>query len=62
MGSDVAINRDANKQYFAAKNIPFAVGQQVWVNGVQFAVVGITPVGPQFPHGQLILQPVTAKV
>jgi hypothetical protein len=56
------INPNANAAYFAAKNIPFAVGQSVWVSGIEFNVVQIVPVSPATPSGQLILQPVTAKV
>jgi len=58
----MAIDPGANKAYHEAKNVKFAVGQSVWVNGIQFAVVQIVPVSPATPSGQLILQPVTAKV
>lgn len=59
---DMAIDTGANKAYHEAKNVIFAVGQSVWVSGIQFSVVQIVPVSPVTPSGQLILQPVTAKV
>jgi hypothetical protein len=62
VGSDVAIDPNANKAYHKAKDVYFAVGQQVWISGIEFSVVQIVPVSPATPSGQLILQPVTAKV
>jgi hypothetical protein len=56
------IDPNANAAYRKANDVLFAVGQHVWVTGIEFRVVGITPVSPQVPNGQLILAPVTAKV
>jgi hypothetical protein len=51
----------ANQQYYDQKNIPLGQGQLVWVNGLEFFIIGITHTVPGV-LGQIILQPVTAKI
>lgn len=55
LGVLVAIDPNANAAYHVAMGKPFAVGQQVWVCGVEFSVTAVV-------NGQLILTPVTAKI
>ncbi len=45
----------ANQNYVASKAIAFAVGQQVWIQGVQFKVVEVS-------NGRLVLEPFTVKI
>jgi hypothetical protein len=59
---DMAIDPNANAAYFAAKNVQFAVGQAVWLSGIEFTVVQVVTASPAVPTGQLILQPTTSKV
>jgi hypothetical protein len=51
----MAIDPKANAEYVAREAKPFAVGQSVWVTGIEFKVVAVT-------DGQLVLQPTTAKI
>ena len=58
----MAIDPGANAAFYAANNVPFAVGQSVWISRIEFRVVEVQPPSGALPNGQLILAPVTAKV
>jgi hypothetical protein len=51
----MAVDPKANAAYRAAKDIKFAAGSTVWVQGLQFTVVSVQ-------DGQLTLKPVTIKL
>jgi hypothetical protein len=58
----LAIDPGANAAYYAANNVPFAVGQTVWISRIEFRVVEVEPPSGLLPNGQLILAPVASKV
>jgi len=51
----MAVDPKANAEFHAAKDKPFAPGQTIWVDGIEFRAVSTS-------NGQLILAPVTAKI
>ena len=51
----MAIDPEANAAYHDAKNIKLQAGQSVWVLGLEFRVVSVQ-------NGQLLLEPVNAKI
>jgi hypothetical protein len=58
----VAVDPNANAAYWKANNIPMAVGQTVFINRLEFTVIGIVHTEPGVTLGSITLQPVTAKV
>ena len=50
----MAVDPKANAEYVASKAIPFAVGQTVWVQGIQFTVLSVA-------NGVLTLESVNVK-
>jgi hypothetical protein len=51
----MAVDLNANASYEVRRSKPFAAGQSVWVNGIEFTVVAVS-------GGQLILAPVNVNI